>query len=214
MTKFVISRYKHDLSWLREYTDDAVIYDRSEVPLTVYTMPGFETPVFFKNLKIKKVPNIGTDIYDKFTFIIDNYDNLPDVAVYTKANLFKYISKEEFDLVRDNKTFTPLLTKNHEEREGICFYDKDGMYNEINNYWYVREHQTKTMNSFRDIKKILGFEGKDFLQFAPGSNYILPKENILKHPKELYEKFRGYLEWAVYPGEAQLIERGLFYLWR
>jgi hypothetical protein len=54
---------------------------------------------------------------------------------------------------------------------------------------------------------------RSYNKFAPGSNYILPKENILKHPKEFYVKLRGYLEHSVYPGEAQLLERNLYYLW-
>lgn len=199
--KFIISRYNHDLGWLKYYTKDFVLYDRSEEPLEGSIV----------------VPNIGSDIYDKLGFIVDNYDNLPDVAVYTKANLFKYITQTEFDEIKDNKTFTPLLTKNHKtysDLEGVvCFYDENGMYNERNDYWYLREHATKSINSANELKQALGLEGKKYLTFAPGSNYILPKKNILKHSKDFYEKLRSYLEWSVYPGEAQLIERGLYYLW-
>lgn len=199
--KYIISRYNHDISWIEKYTKDYVLYDRSPEPVNGAIV----------------VPNIGSDIYDKFTYIIDNYDNLPDVAVYTKANIFKYISEDEFDSIKDNNTFTPILTQNHRtysDSEGVvCFYE-DGMYCERNDFWYLREHPTKTVNSSRELKKILDLEGKPYLKFAPGSNYILPKKNILKHPKDLYEKLRQYLEWNVYPGEAQLIERGLYYLWK
>ena len=74
--KYVLSRYNHDIDWLTNYTDDYVLYDRSETPAKEAIV----------------VPNIGSDWYDKFSFIIDNYENLPDVAVYTKANIFKYIT--------------------------------------------------------------------------------------------------------------------------
>ena len=151
--KYILSRYNHDAGWVKYYTKDPIIYDRSEEPMEGSIV----------------VPNIGTDIYDKFTYIIDNYDNLPEVMCLTKANLFKYITQTEFDEVKDNKKFTPLL---------------------------------------------LGLEGKEYLAFAPGSNYIVTKKNILKHPKEHYEKLRSYLTWGIYPGEAQLIERGLYYLWQ
>jgi len=53
----------------------------------------------------------------------------------------------------------------------------------------------------------------EFVPFAPGSNYILPRENILKHSKKFYELLRSYLEWDRYPGEAQIMERGLYTLW-
>lgn len=194
--KYIVSRYNHDISWIEDYTDDYILYDRSDKPVDGAIV----------------VPNIGSDIYDKLTFIIDNYDNLPDVAVYTKANLFKYITKEEFDLVKDNKQFTPLLTQTHKtysDQDGVvCFY-KDGLYYERNNRWYLTSHPARS----DELYYLLGLNDKEYLTFAPGSNYILPKENIMKHSKAFYEKLRAYLEWTVYPGEAQILERGLYYLW-
>ncbi len=130
--KYILSRFNHDLDWLSRYTDDAVLYDRSDNG-TGYSLEG---------VKSISVPNLGSDISDKFKFIIDNYDNLPDVAVYAKANLFQYISREEFELIKDNKVFTPILTQNHKTREGVCYY-KDKMYYEINNYWYLIPHPAK-----------------------------------------------------------------------
>ena|SRR3990167_9332300 len=212
--KYVLSRYNNDISWLREYTDDYVLYDRSETPIEGAIV----------------VPNIGSDIYDKLSFIIDNYDNLPEVAVYTKANIYKYISKEEWDLICNNKTFTPILTKYHPEvlcdagmsRPGKPFsFYKDGMYYELNYPAYLKTHKTKDPywsfeNTFQEypLLKLLGIDQLEYIPFAPGSNYILPKENILKHPKELYQELRSYLDWDRYPGEAMIIERGLYTLWK
>ncbi len=190
---FIISRFNHDLSWIPEGSD-FILYDRSEFPIA-----GSHV-----------VPNIGSDIYDKFSFIIDNYDNLPEVAIYTKANLFKYITPEEFDLVKDNTTFTPLLTQHH-ETDGYINYYKDGMYYEINNYFYLHPHPAKFA---REIIDFFRMYRREYNAFAPGSNYILPRENILKHSKETYIKLRSYLEWDVYPGDAQLMERCLYVLWK
>lgn len=213
--KWIISRYNHDISYLPEYTDDYVLYDRSENPLPNSII----------------VPNIGTDIHDKFTYIIDNYDNLPDVAVYTKANIYKYITKEEFDLIKDNTTFTPILTQHHPEvlcDEGMgelagkqfSFY-KDKMYYELNYPSYLKIHPTKdpiwryasTYSNF-PLVELLGIKNMEYVPFAPGSNYILPKENILKHSKEFYQKLCSYLDWDRYPGEAMICERGLYTLWK
>jgi len=198
--RYIISRYNQDTAWIKDYTDDCVLYDRSEMPLS-------PLPPYIKQSTI--VPNIGSDIYDKFTFIIDNYDNLPDVAVYTKCNIFKYITKEEFDKIKDNTTFTPILTQNHESKAGISFY-ANGIYWEINNGWYLAQHRAQ--HDPHEVMAECGIINMRFVPFAPGSNYIVPRENILKHPKEKYEKLRSYLEWDRYPGEAQIIERGLYTL--
>lgn len=239
--KWIISRYNHELNYLPKYTNDYVLYDRSEEPL-----PGAIV-----------VANCGSDIYDKFSFIIDNYNSLPSVALYTKANLFKYISKEEFDQVKDNTTYTPLFSKNHpiksmnlgavrektikeiqdySDNESLrelfyhfnqidindpthkikkfSFYDGQGMYNELNIPSFINAHPVRYLKVIEEIQKLMGVYGQEYLAFAPGSNYILPKENILKHPKSFYEQLRHYLSWAVYPGEAMIIERGLHNIWK
>ena len=209
--KWIISRYNHDLSYLPQYTKDAVLYDRSEEENLTYSQ---EISDCITSLFI--VPNLGTDIYDKFKFIIDNYDNLPDVAVYTKANIFKYITPEEFDKIKDNKTFTPILTQNHkvyEDQDGPVAWYEDGVYCERNDYWYLGQHPTKSINNTQALKKLFGMETRTYNKFAPGSNYILTKENIRKHPKQFYKDLLPFLDYSVYPGEAQMIERNLYYIW-
>lgn len=195
--KYILSRYNHDISWLEDYTDDFVIYDRSLKPI-----PGSII-----------VPNIGSDIYDKFTYIIDNYDTLPEVAVYTKANIFKYINKSEFNRIKNNRYFTPILTKTHKEKNNFSFY-MGGMYYELNNYWYLNIHKPKSMKAVGELTKILGIHQLAYVPFAPGSNYILTRENIHRHSRDFYARLRSYLDWDIYPGEAQIIERGLYTLWR
>ena len=210
MPNFIISRYNQDVNWVQEYAPSMILYDRSDYPI-----PGSII-----------VPNLGTDISDKLHFIISNYNNLPPVAIYTKANLFKYITKEEFDKVKDNSFFTPLLTTNHKEvkYDGTEEYvkrhgtDKDvsyyhnGIYWEINNGWYLNQHPCK--HDPKEVMKTLGIDNLEYVPFAPGSGYLLTSSDIRKHPIELYIKLYNYLMWSVYPGEAQIIERGLYTLFR
>lgn len=196
--QYILSRYNHHCSWVLDYAnpEDITIYDRSEKPIEGSIV----------------APNIGSDWYDKLTWIIDNYNDLPDVALLTKANMFDYITPREFERIRFNDTFTPILTQNHktysDEQGEVCFY-KDGLYYERNDGWYLSSHPARSTELFF----LLGMNGKDYIPFAPGSNYIIPRENILKYSKKFYEKLRAYLEWTIYPGEAQILERGAYCLW-
>lgn len=204
--QFILSNHNHKCVWVKEYGDSYLIYDRSDWPWWTVEMPED---------KIIRVQNIGSDIYDKLTYIIENYDNLPNVAVYSKSNLFKYMSKPEFDVVKDNTSFTPLLTQKHKtykDPEGVVCYYQDGMYYERNNRWYLGALPAKHNVDY--LMDLLGIREMPYVPFAPGSNYILPKENILQHPKSFYEELRSMLGWSVYPGEAQVIERGLYTIWR
>jgi beta-1,4-mannosyl-glycoprotein beta-1,4-N-acetylglucosaminyltransferase len=200
----MVSNYNADISWILDYTDNYIIYDRSDTDEWIKP---------FDQKKVIKVPNIGWDIYDKFTYIIDNYDNLPETMILTKGNIFKYIAREEFDQVCNNTSFTPLFTKQHKTYMPICFYDKDKMFNEINNSWYLRRFPAKYFSSYNQFIKQLGLETPKYIKFAPGSNYIVTKQNIHKHPKSFYQKLRQMIDYSPHPGEAQIIERFLYTLW-
>jgi len=219
--KFVLSRYNHAVSWVKDYTDDVVIYDRSEAPLEGSIV----------------VPNIGSDIYDKLTYIIDNYDNLPDVALYSKANLFDYIRPKEFEALKDNKTFTPLFSQFH--KEVMCddkmliavnatapkpfSYYQDGMYYELNYPSFLKMHPLKNQPEFPTIEwyrslelpRLLGIDQMEYIPFAPGSGYILTRENIRQNSIEFYKELRSFIGWKEgYSGEDMILERGLYTIFK
>ncbi len=200
--KYIVSNYNNKLSWLKDYTDDYIIYNQVN-------------PIGDPNSIQRQ--HKGSDIYDKFSFIIDNYDNLPNIACYIKANLFNFIKPREFEKIKDNKTFTPILTQDHHtysDSEGeVCYY-KVGIYWERNNLWYLNAHPTAHPFYANWLMQELGIADMPYVPLAPGSNYILTREDILKHPKSKYERLRKYLEWDRYPGEAMIIERGLYTLWK
>ena len=81
MKTLVVSNHNSDLEWLKMTHDhgfspeNTVIYDRSDV----------EKDWSHLGESIRS-PNVGENIYDMMRFIIENYDNLPDVAVFIKGN--------------------------------------------------------------------------------------------------------------------------------
>jgi beta-1,4-mannosyl-glycoprotein beta-1,4-N-acetylglucosaminyltransferase len=87
------------------------------------------------------------------------------------------------------------------------------MYNEKNTSWYLRTFPAKYFNSYNQFIKGFGMEIPKYIKFAPGSNYIVRKENIQKHPKSFYEQLRHCVDYSALPGEAQIIERFLYTLW-
>ncbi|MEK7564208.1 MAG: hypothetical protein AAB510_01390 [Patescibacteria group bacterium] len=200
----MVSNYNADISWILDYTDNYIIYDRSDTDEWVKP---------FDPKKVMKVPNIGWDIYDKFTYIIDNYENLPSSMILTKGNIFKYITKEEFDNICNNKVFTPIFTKHHKIHLPVAFYGDDGMYNEINNSWYLNIFASKYFKTYDDLIWPFIKNIPKYIKFAPGSNYLVTRENILQYPKSFYEQLRTYIDYSPHPGEAQIIERILYHLW-
>lgn len=196
-----------DKSWIG---DDYLIYDRSD--------DGIDHLKDFDRSKIIRTENTGQVDYDKLNYLVENYDNLPEVFLWGKTNLFKYISKEEYDKVKDNKTFTPLLKSDHktyEDRNGpVCFYS-GGMYYERNPMIYtVIPNGAKYFNSYPEWARAFGLPDTYYLPFAPGGNYILTREKIHMYSRDLYAKMASFMPYCTEPLEAQLAERSYFNLWK
>lgn len=198
--KVFATNYEADCSWIPEYTDEYIIYDRSDCGLP------------------NRVPreNVGDADYDKLTFLVENYNNLPDVFLFTKSNLFKFITHEEWDKVKNNQEFTPLLTQNHktysDEKGQVCFYE-DGVYAERNDSWYLGSVPSKSFKDYSDFAHTFKLPSPKYLKFAPGGNYILTKECVHRYARDYYDELRSILPYCQRPGEAHFIERTYWTLW-
>lgn len=194
--KAFLTHYSGDWTWVKDFTHDYEIYNRSAEDI-----PGSVSR-----------ENIGDADYDKLDWLTENYDNLPDVFLWTKSNLFKFITPEEFDVVKDNQEFTPLLTQNHKTYEPICRYE-DGMYAEINNSWYLQSVPSKYFKDYHEFAQAFDLPSPEYLKFAPGGSYILTRERVQRYGRSFYDKLRSILPYCQRPGEAQMLERTYFNLW-
>jgi hypothetical protein len=185
---WVVSHYQSPYGWVKDYTNDFIVYDKDTL-------------------------NVGYNIYDIMKFIVDHYENLPEVTVFIKDNILeRHISKAEFEELKDNKMFTPLLTQTHETYLPVSYY-KDGLYHERNDGWYFNHFQHHFFHSYKEFAEQIGLSNPEYLGFAPGGNYIVPKANILKHPKEFYKRLLGCVSYTQLPAEAHAIERSLYNIW-
>ena len=203
--KVVLTHYgEHDIEWATAFSDDITVYDRtdgSRLPDTVHRIPR---------------ENFGDADFDRLSYLVDNYFDLPDIFLLSKSNLFKFITPEEWDKVKDNKDFIPLLTQNHKtysDKLGqVCFY-QDGMYYERNDSWYLNELPCKYA-TYGDFAREFHLPNPSYLPFAPGGNYILTKERVHRYGVDFYDRMRSILPYCERPGEAQCIERSLYTLWK
>lgn len=71
--EFVVSKYREDLSWVRDLSYPATIYDKSGQG------PGIS------------LPNVGRESHTYLTHILRRYDDLPDYTVFLQADPFKHM---------------------------------------------------------------------------------------------------------------------------
>lgn len=198
--KAILAHYSGDWTWVKSFTEEYRIYNRSEedIPNSI------------------KRENVGDCDFDKLTYLIDNYYDLPEVFLWSKSNLFKFITPEEFDLVKDNQEFTPLLTKNHKTYSDaageVCFY-RDGIYWERNNSWYLGTVPAKHFATYGEFAKAFNLPDPLYLPFAPGGSYILTKERVHRYAVDFYKDLASILPYCQRPGEAHFLERTYYTLW-
>lgn len=205
--KAILVNYNFTAEWLKTSDLDYYIYDRSEDKSYLQDFP---------QERILYTKNIGNVDYSKLSYLVDFYDNLPDVFLWGKTNLFKYITPEEYEKVKNNQSFTPLLTQHHKtynDRFGeVCFY-RGGMYYERNDSWYLGEQPAKYFKNYTEFATHFRLPSPRYLPFAPGGNYILTKEKVHKYGRDFYDELRSILPYCQLPGEAQMLERSYYTIW-
>jgi hypothetical protein len=204
-----IVNYNHDpQDWWLEYDMDATMYDRSD--------DGIKRTFSAKTYETK---NIGDVDYDKLGYLIEHYDNLPDLFFWGKSNIHKYCPKDELDVLMKQTIFTPLLTKTHRtymDHFGTVNYYAGEMYHERADSWFFNAGgvDSKYFNNWHDWCIHFGLPRTQYIPFAPGGNYLLTKECVHRYSRDFYEEMRDMLPHSRRPAEAQAAERSYFLMWR
>ena len=197
---FVVSNWNNDLSWITDYTQDYLIYDKSgKLP---------------ENDKIIKLNNVGFNIYDIFDFIINNYDDLPEIVAFLQGHPFDHCKRETFDKLIYNTKFTALEDYSHVSESHAHKKTPQGKYLEINTSWYLVLPKPYKRRYFTSYNQFLDYmfvnpEFPQWIRFAPGAQYVIPKTNILKYSPMFYAKLRSFVAYDSHPMEAHLIERAM-----
>lgn len=200
-----VSSYDNQLSWIPQKSKNYLIYERGR------------HNIFYKGVNpecIIKVKNLGYNFYDYFSYIIENYDALPEVTIFCKGNVFpRHVDELYLNKILNNKCLTPIVQPSrHKTRWPINGFLSPTEYFEVNNSWFMRKYKSKYFDDYDSFMGFLfsNYEVVKFTVFAPGGNYIVPKENILKYPRDFYVLLRELIEYDQFPAEAHLIERAFY----
>ncbi len=192
--------------WLNYDIELDVMYDRSD--------DGSERT--FAAREIRKTKNIGDVDADKLGYLIENYDKLPDVFLWGKSNLFKYVEPEYLKKAIDSKVFTPLLKFDHR-----TYSDRFGqvnryshIYEERADSWFFNNPDLSTnFHSWGEWCDYFALPKTQFIPFAPGGNYLLTRDRVHRYSRDFYEKIHDTLNYAMHPAEAHACERSYYLLW-
>lgn len=218
---FIIHNFNTVPTELLEYCKDYVIYDCS-------SNGHVKEELRSKGLTVKEVENTGHNITTYFSYFAEHYDNLPEVMCLLKGNMIgRHCSREFFDRVYDNKSFTFLYDEkqywsrfgkfNDEGQQnevGNTYLAMENVYMEKNDSWYVNS-ENHPKKYFNDADDLLRFVYKkpmipQYFMFSPGACFIVRREQVLRHSREFYLNLNKLMNYGMnpsFPSEAHQVER-------
>lgn len=203
---FCISYFDGELTWVEELPKDQYI---------LFNKSGRELSGHFQSVKIQ---NVGYNLYSYLTYIVQNFDDLPELLVFTKNNVFpRHVRKEIFYKLIKRDVFTPIEDPYTWERLAwpVSVVGSDGGYLELNNSWYTQNYQRRFFSTLNTCAEFI-FEDCprfDFVRFAPGANYIVPRRHVLLRSKNFYRNLCTFVSYAADSCESHFIERLLYSIW-
>ena len=167
--------------------------------------------------RVSYIDNVGYNIYSYMKFIVDNYDCLPKLTVFCKNNVFpRHVSQDVFLKQSSRKVFTCIEEPSSWKlKYPDTMLSSDNGFMELNTSWYTNYHPTKYFSNFNEFYKF-AFDhdtSPRYLRFAPGGNYVVPKEHILLRSKSFYQNLMNFVSHHQFSGESHIIERALYIIW-
>lgn len=111
MRHWIIARYSEDLSWIQPYLpffDKVFVYNK-----------GNDITINATHVVIIKLPNVGRETHTYIHHIIENYDRLGDVNVFTQGSVFDKINKESLEMLIHNGIAPKIVTLDMDWHETI-----------------------------------------------------------------------------------------------
>lgn len=174
--KVVVARYNEDVSWTDQF--DNIIYNKG--------VPGCRQNEVM-------LPNVGREGHTYYTYLYENYDNLPDYVFFLQGRPFDHnpnmIDDIKAIVEQCDKPDFKFLGRVLETNSSCC-----PIHPEIP----MKTVYEKLFDTTSHSKVIL---------FNPGAQFMVSKKLILKNPKEMYNSIIKLLDYDNHPMEGFVIER-------
>lgn len=204
-----VARYSEDLEWLEDYKKNCVVYNKNE---------NLKSDEFKEVVQIEAV---GLETYSYFSYIIDHYDNLPDVVAFIQGRIDDHLGDVK-NTHSENDKENPLVFLNYVLNEsyekGISSPIDENVYDHTN--WRLatpdripnKECKVCDYANINDWwENYVGLKWPGPSRCVWTQNFAVRKDNILKHSKEKYIHLKNDPEFKYpYVEVSHFWERMLF----
>lgn len=175
-THVVISHYNEDINWVHQLIH----------PYTVIS---------------KQTKNVGTENWSYVSFIIQNYDNLPDKILFVHGHENSYHQSYSTPYIANHLNWSKLqyvnvndhyFWRNRGNEEGLQYFVENEDYEDVDNN-YRRSYRLWFTDNWEDAfgNYIKRPTESSFLGFG---QFMVSKQLILRHPIDFYKRLLNWLE--------------------
>lgn len=203
--QYVIARYNEDIEWLLYTYKDIIIYNKGEKCL-------FHNQILLSN--------VGREAHTYLYHIVNNYDKLADITVFSQANIADHCGMNYIGFY-DRLISGCRLHGISQNFYTISSKPGNGVDREFN-FTAKNDLHMRYKVPMESIMKISYGEWfdryiqkpfpTDWTRMYVGAIFAVSKEKIHSRSKEFYEKILKQLEHDNAPIEAHFLERSWYYL--
>lgn len=204
--RIVVARYNESVDWLLDEKDKCIIYNKG-------TLLHLQNEILLEN--------VGRESDTYLRYIIDHYDNLPEVIVFTQARIEDHRGSDDvsylLQLKNDAYSFgksAPFIT-HYKSNDGLCCWDPQWNCPRKDNSDYFLHNHYLNHNRipFSDWFKLhVNPVYPEPIHIYRNGIFALRKEIVLKYPKERYVKLREHVTHHINPAEGHFFERAWYHI--
>jgi hypothetical protein len=184
----VINRFNENLDWIQKYKN---------LNIFIYNKGNNDLNLIGDNIFIEKRENLGREAESYFHHIVQNYDSLSDLTIFTQAYPF-----DNIPLFFDN------LNSDLDKKKYLNYFNWYGVkisYCDENGSPCIHPILSGHPNEYNRTLKIIYEEVFNKkcptrIEYNPNASFSVSKDLILRNSKKVYQKFLSYL---VYPEQNE-----------
>ena len=202
--KYVFARFNENISWIlnnNELFNNSIICNKGE-------------PLNISNEIL--LTNYGKDQASYIYYIINNYENLPDVCIFSQARI-----NDHYIYGEPGNVESLIKLKNEAFEKGESYYSTincDKSWTKDWNFHPVFRNfgeESKDCNNTKFIdcfNKYIDNKSTDVKRFHPCGIFSASREKILSRTKEYYINIFNELNWHWNCIQASFVERSWYYI--
>lgn len=209
LVEIVMARYNEDVSWLGPLRERCIVYNKGQ---ELASADGLK--------RVVSLPNVGRESHTYLHHIVENYDTLAPVTVFTQARI-----EDHFDV--DGKPWSPengreyLLTLGRQaadfgQSQNARMYEYLGGMSAIPSFnlhvYYARGLQKTAYDSLGQwFKAMVGHDmPQQGVPWYKNALFAVKRDRIHQHPRSFYEKLLGEVDSLVNPEAGHFFERSWY----